>query len=537
MYHSTFTKDERFGYVSAVVVAILFQIISAGMMFTSASREYQEADITETDRSKKHARAVLMAWDNTATTETEVMYAFTIHEMRMKEYVQNLAKKGVKTMYDIFGLYLRRLAGLGLYAYVQIGCYIVVSFLSQIRYVPSGTTGADLKLGQFTGAILAPAIVSIMNFILTYTLEGLTRFEKWESEHAGAVLTVYRTYILIFFNLVVITASNILLVDPYMFAMHDATTIRKNLAPPFIDAYECRMNQASDAFLMNIVSDFAIHLIVEFLLTHLSPFITKQSKRGFDIIYSTASSFYFSGLVIFAIPFCPMILLISPIIFAIRFRFDVKSALGHTTRPKSSVPVHEIKYLLSVLHFVTVIFFGIVSAYLFLTNDHLPKNCAIQDSDVGLCVSNTLDGDLCSLDPDSVYHYYFSTSVNCKGGYPYCVCHDRMACGPFIDDPTPTKAFTDTMSSIPGIQQIWRYFFVESLGTWGVCIIVFLMQAFINNSCHVMHTAKEDKDKKIAAHIADLSATLKMYQKQSSQLQLMNRDDALGNDELKRPTI
>jgi hypothetical protein len=322
-----------------------------------------------------------------------------------------------------------------------------------------------------------------------------------------------------------------------MFSMRDAMSIRKNLAPHFIDAYECRMNQASDAFLINIVSDFAIHLIVEILSEKLYPIMKNQSKRGFDIIYSTASSFYFTGLVIFAIPFCPMILLISPIIFALRFRFDIKSALGHMTRPKSSVPVHQIKFLLSVLHFVTVCFFGIIAAYLFLDNHHLPKDCAIQDLDIGLCASDVLDDDLCTLDSGSVYNYYFSASVNCKGGYPYCVCHDKMACGPFIDDPTPTKSFTDTMDSIPGIRHIWTYFFVESLGAWGVCIIVFLMQAFINNSYHVMYTAKEDKDKKIAAHIAELSAALKMYQKQSSQLQLMNRDDALADHKVKRPNI
>lgn len=539
MYHSTYTRNEGFAYICAVVVSILFLVISAAIKFTTASREHQDVGFNEGDVSKKHAHAALMAWDNSAASDIEAEYLFGVLELRFKDMCEKLAKKGQNSVSDVLGLYFRRVAGLVLYAYLQFACYVVVSFLSQVRYVPTGTTGTSLRLRQFMGAVLLPSVVSIMNHLLTYALEGLSRFERWESDKTTAVLTVYKMYIMIFLNLLVLATSNGLIVDPYLFAMRDATAIRNNLAPHFIDAYECRMNQASDAFMMNIVSDFAVHFIVDVVATRVFPIISNlsafnQTKREFTIFHSMASSLYFTGLVAFAIPFCPMILLIAPLIFAIRFRFDVKSALAHLSRPRRSIPVQEMKYLFAVLHFVTVAVFGIVSAYFFLDNHHLPKDCSIQDNNINLCDINVLTNDVCTMDPSSKYYYYFSTSVNCDGGYPYCVCHDELACGPFIHDRTPTKVFAETLDSVPGVSQIWTYFFVESVGAWGVCVVVFLIQAFINNSYHVMYTAKEDKDKKISAHIAELNNTLKMYQKQASQLHLMNRDDTM-NDNRRRP--
>jgi hypothetical protein len=263
------------------------------------------------------------------------------------------------------------------------------------------------------------------------------------------------------------------------------------------------------------------HLLMPYILQKLQK--NSWSKSEFDLVVQTISFVYFIGFIVLIVPIVPLAFVFVPIIFGIRLSCEVYITLNFVSKPKISMKVYEFKKLFSVLQLLTVGSVVMISSYFFFWGGNFPKNCSIQDNNVGLC-SSSIISDKCSINLYSPYYDFFSNPSYCRDGYPSCICSGKLACGPFIGDSTPFISIYRYIAKYDFINFIWKYCFDSSPGTWVIAAIIFIRFNFQTNSFREVKKSKDEKEIQYAAHINFLNKTIQQQHALIQKLNLMEGD-------------
>jgi hypothetical protein len=112
-------------------------------------------------------------------------------------------------------------------------------------------------------------------------------------------------------------------------------------------------------------------------------------------------------LVMIAFPYVPHIVVILPIMQYISIKADYVWTLQYRSKPKRPWKAQKAGTVFSILYLCSIVVVGIPSAIFFLATKTFPKNCDIQDDNVGLCVSGLDAKNNCLTDPGSPYYYLY----------------------------------------------------------------------------------------------------------------------------------
>ena len=484
-----------------------------------AGAKYHEA--IEANEKKIHSKLVLMAWDNAVVYHLDVdSQSMSIYH-RSRELINTLLSKEsvVKTRSRLaqFSLFIRKVIGSVLYLIIQFLCYLFISYT---------ITSFQNKASNILSPIIPPMVTSIFNNIFPYFLRVITDFERWENNRTAIIVKICRFYLSTSLNILILAISSGLVLDPFLLSKHSEYIIRIKLEPNFNSKYGCHFNQAGDYLIIYVLIDLLVHLLFHVATPFiLQRFQKKQvSKSEFDLVVQTISLLYFIGLIVLTVPIVPLVFVFVPIILGLRLSFDVYYTLNFVSKPKISMKVYEFKKLFSVLLLLTVGSIVIISSNFFFWGGRFPKNCSIQDKDVGLCTSSIVS-DICSINLYSPYSDFFSNLNYCSNGYPSCICSGTLACGPFVSDSTPFVPIYRYIEQYDVIAFIWNYCFASSPGTWVIVVILFIRYNFQTNSFHEVKKSKDEKEIQYTAHVNVLNKTIQQQQALIQKLNLIEGRD------------
>ena len=133
-----------------------------------------------------------------------------------------------------------------------------------------------------------------------------------------------------------------------------------------------------------------------------------------------------------AFPFAPMIVIFVPIVSFLSFKLEVHNTLKHRCKPKRPWKAQKAGSVFSLLYLISIVIIGIPMAIFFLATHTFPKNCDLQDNNVGLCISDLNTKNICMTDVTSPYYYLYGGDGvrGTLSSYPAMICN--QACGMYI---------------------------------------------------------------------------------------------------------
>ena len=519
MYFSSFSKVEGPFYVCLVVFCMCFIILSASMKAISEDKISKYYSSSKNKDTHSYSDLILVGWDNNITgSAPAIQSVIESNEDACKELLQKSKEASVKSPSESFcGFNMKRFIGFLSYFCIQGTCYVLVSFLATSDV---SVGGSDSSLSE-TVRIISPAVaISLYNNIFPYFIRLITEFEGWESKVEFWVLTG-RMYISVMANIVVIGTSYGLLADPFLLATNDVAYSRRRLEQEFYKStYGCRLNQVGDGIAVNILVDLLVYILLGLAIHPLRKIISWQCRRDYKLLeYNVANrvitSLYLLGLMILNVPFAPLLLIFSPIIIVVRFKFDIYMALNFYLKPISSLPASLVRKAFSMYYCTTAVFVGLTSTSFLLATRTFPKECAIQDRSVKLCVGDVVAG-LCDLDTSSGYFELYSDSSYCSEGYPACVCARDIICGPFLTETAAINPLSRYVESNTTLSVLWYLFMETSSGAWFLFLIAFISFSFRTNSFRITKEVKDETESKFEQQVTALTQDI---QKQSKVIE------------------
>ena len=133
-----------------------------------------------------------------------------------------------------------------------------------------------------------------------------------------------------------------------------------------------------------------------------------------------------------AFPFVPMIVIFVPIVLFLSFKAEKHNTLKHRCKPHRPWKAQRAGSVFSLLYLISIVTIGLPMAIFFLATHTFPKNCDIQDNNIGLCSSSLNAQNVCLTDSTSPYYYLYG-GEGLRGTfskYPALICNH--ACGTFI---------------------------------------------------------------------------------------------------------
>jgi hypothetical protein len=525
MYFSTFSKKEGPFFVSLVLFNIFFIIIMGGIKLVQEDKlvKYFEASKGKIDHV--HCDVILVGWDNSAADvnakETGLDGAVSAKVAACRELLDKASNKNQKKDESWAGikwliLVTKRLFGFLCYVCFQGTCYMLMFYL----------TVADLSVGSSSSdiyqkfRIMTPLfVISLYNNIFPYVIRLITKYEDWESSTELWILTG-RMYASIMANIIIIGMAYGMLADPFLLAEEGASFVRRKLEIEFFpDTYGCRLNQFGDGLAVAVVMDLLVYVLFGLALHPMRKFsawflLYEYRPLEFSVASSMMSMLYLIGLIVLAVPFVPLLLVLSPIIIVLRFKFDVYMTMHYFIKPIYSIPSSQVRKTFSVYYFLTVSFIGICSVCFFLATRTFPKECAQQDRYVGLCADAVDEStSLCTLATSSQFYELYSDLSYCSAGYPACVCSAELLCGPFETEVAAVAPLRRYAAAVPTLSLIWYLLLDGSAGAWFFLLIAFVSLSFRTNSYRITKRGKDDKETQLGEHIESITKDIQKQNK------------------------
>ncbi|CAM9126775.1 unnamed protein product, partial [Ectocarpus fasciculatus] len=529
MLISTFRPDERVLYSTTVIVMILMLCFIGLAKLISEDVNKKRYEITESGKEAVYSKLLLVGWDNALNSHIEcTQHAGSLAGLgrELLATTQSQGEKKARTRLDAAILILRRIAGFCLYVAMQFACYVLIAYLTVESHSIQEAANSVGFLKFFAPSIV-PAVVTGINSGTPAIIKAITLFEKWESGQTEVNIRIMRMFLSRILNILVLAMAYGFLANPFMMADDSSEDIRRKVEIQFSDGFTCRLNQTGDGMMSLVFTDLVISMLVLYGIgmgSKIQAVCLRQEwvKYEFDTASTMVSVLYFAGLIVLTLPFTPLSLVFAPIMLALRFRWEAWVSSTFSSKPKKPWQVHAAGRTFTIFYLITLVFIGVSSSFFFLGVDTFAKSCDIQDANVQLCSSEVdPETELCTLDTSSQFYKLYSDSDYCEGGYPYCICHGDMACGPFINEDMALNPFAKRVYEIPFLGFVWEYFIDNSYGTWFLVWLLFIMANLRYNSFRVTKTAKVEKEAQFLAHIASLQAEQKRQQKTIHRLRIL----------------
>ena len=221
----------------------------------------------------------------------------------------------------------------------------------------------------------------------------LTEFEQWDTGDFFVNILLFRMYVFNILNQVALALSYILLADPFLLAQYPS--LRSSLELPFSSSrYECRIDEAADQLFSLVVSGFVTNNTLLFAIPYAKKclfYVLNKPLRKvpFDIVGLIVDLNGFVGQILLAIPFVPLVSLLTPIIIYFNVLFQYYAFMWFYRKPERPWKAQKAGAVFTYFYLITVLLLGCSATVYFLTSPTFPKSCDIQVSD------------------SSTYHYIF----------------------------------------------------------------------------------------------------------------------------------
>jgi hypothetical protein len=361
-------------------------------------------------------------------------------EEEIKERIKN------RSFEEKFKLLIRRLLSLILSMIILIidaglvaGVYFLQAYLVYRDDDKKSTSSTDIL------AMFIPSLgILVINAVIPRLLNFCIMLEKWDFNSTIIVQSIWRNYMAKLFTQGVVYSLIVMFLvlektpyevfglkylefdltlgcsNTYTLVEEDNKNILSGLTKRSFSNYaNCKEDEAASTFLNNLLTDFFLRKILPpvMLALRYAYFIkfkkNKTFKLPYDNINSVANLLMFNIQIYLLIPFFPFILLISPILLYIDFKYEVFSLKYYFEKPEKLTMQKKSGYFIMTLFTFTMI--GIILCFILLFTNSIGHGNYME----------------CYVDENGkIYQYYDTTKL----------------CGPFRDGERPKdtlyKAFT-----------------------------------------------------------------------------------------------
>lgn len=226
-------------------------------------------------------------------------------------------------------------------------------------------------------------------------------------------------------------------------------------------------------------------------------------KTEFQVASTMIKRLNFAGLMLIALPFCPLLYLLLPLHFFIGFKFEKFVLRRWYCKPSRQWAGQKAGFVYSSLYLFTYLAIGATSTAYFLSSKTFAKSCDIQDKYIGLCEDGTYDAstETCTIDTSSSYAKTYSSN------YPAVICSN--ACGPFVDDASNLSPFRSLIETNIVTSTIWDLCFYYPYIPCVGCILLGMIIALSRNSVDVLKIVSFNKERNLETQILALEAERK----------------------------
>jgi hypothetical protein len=390
--YSRFTSSEKnvYSFTFLTICVVLFVIIVS--QWTEYKRHYLLLKLFD-EENIQFSKELFNSWDwttrNIDSMENNKVRLKNIFTVGLKES-EIISVINSRRGWDKFALYLRRTLSLFFSLIILIvdaglvfGLYFAQAYL-KFRDEDK-TTNSFL---DYIAMIIPSVGLLVINAIIPILLELCVIFEKWDFNSSYIVQLIWRVYISkVFTQGVSYTLLIMFLVlekkpaDVFGFSGLDfdlslscssnytLTTNPTGLTKrSYINYANCKEDQVSSIFLTNLFIDFILRKILPPVMLLFRYLICKKWKKqpnykqSFNNINSVTNFLLFNLQIYLLIPYFPFILIISPFLVFIDFKYEVFSLKYFYDRPDKMTMRDKSGYFIMTLFTFTIL--GIIIVFI-----------------------------------------------------------------------------------------------------------------------------------------------------------------------------
>lgn len=534
MLFSSFLPSERFQYTLNVIVCN-FAITGLALRKIVVEDIYMKrTDLIDGEHDFSLSKDILCGWDHSHTHESEITEMYGILAQAYREKLNELISAGAKkarSNLKVLELYTRRICVSLIYLTIQFASYSTIIFLTvQSESIQNGLK--NIVFLKQLSTFIVPAAVTAINSITPWIYERLTHLELWDSGQIELNMLLFRMYLSNMMNLLILAVSYAMLADPFMLADNNSNSLRQRVEQKSSNSYTCRMNQAASGMFSLILTEFflngLVYIAVGYLYIFFNRYIYSTPKKEFNLAQRMVSLLYFVSLMTLTFPFAPLSVVFFPLMLSLRIKWEKYVSLKFYSKPQSLWAPHKAGSFFAMFFLISILIVAIPASVYFLSRTTFPKDCILQDNDIGLCDGDLDSDNTCNLNIDSEYYNLYSKPSYCSA-YPACICED--ACGPYVDSKNAFTPFRDSIQSVQILDIFWEYVVKTSYGAWVLCCLFYVIAKMRRNTVKVNSDSFKEKEKGYEAHIMSLENDKKKHEKIIQRLKLIDGQLESGRGE------
>ena len=525
MLFSTFSRYEAFQYSTFIIFGLLVFSVSIGEHLIAEDKSMKRIDKQEEGNEAPYSKIALCAWDfgsagyfPTARQVDEQLASQSLTLMVQWEETRTAGLMKSRSRYELLVLYSRRFAALIAYLAVQAGSFTAIVLVT----INTDAITQWLSTTPFSNfaSILAPLSLNVLNTLAPPILKLITLQEKWDSGQMQLNVLLFRMYFSNILNTLILGLSYLMLADPFLFAQF--STVRQSLQLAESGVFDCRIDQAADAMFSLIVTNFFIGNIQMVVMGYVYRFLYSKifeclgkdfEPFPFEVEPAMINLFNNMSLVMITFPFAPQAMVFLPISIYISVKVEVFAICTFNGKPERTWKAHQSGVIFTSFYLLTLVLIGLPTAVYFLSCTSFPKDCLIQDWDIGLCNAEMDYNNICEKDPTDKYYPFYS-NIN----YPKDIC--SKSCGPFVDYEYNMLPFKQVLTSFSLLDFIWGLFFNSSYVTWIVILVLIVNGYRTRNTRETQRESDEAKERSMSIQIEALEAEKKRQDKLIARMKL-----------------
>lgn len=274
------------------------------------------------------------------------------------------------------------------------------------------------------------------------------------------------------------------------------------------------------------MAEFFVNAVIFFLVgwmpVMVNKYITPLQRFEMNIAQRMVALLYFISLMMLAFPFSPLVVVLMPIMMAIRIKWEKTVTLKFYAKPKDIWQAHKAGSFFVLFYMGSLTMIALPAMLVFLSQHTFSKDCDKQDDFVGLCAGAIhASNNTCSMDTTSDYYDYFSNSGNCAQGYPACVCDFR--CGAFVDRSNVFQTIRSALYNFSSIRLLWQNVIAPSYFSWWLVGFFYVFTRLRKNTIAVTDAINAEAERGYEATIMTLENEKKQHTKLINRLKLLEK--------------
>jgi hypothetical protein len=217
----------------------------------------------------------------------------------------------------------------------------------------------------------------------------------------------------------------------------------------------------------------------------------------------TVANIFSTGLVMVTLPFAPLSVLITPLVWYTNFKIEKWIIINYYTKPKKEIRGGKSGTIFAAFYLASVLVISLPCVYFFLMRNTFYAVDIVDD--------NGTYGELCT---ELKFATYGSR-------------------GPFIsgtDVNGVDVVYNEVFSSNAFLQVVWEVFVSRSYGVWFLLFLMYFAYRFTKNTLKVEREGQQSKEKIMQNLIASLRGNLSKKEQTIKKLKTIGRESDSDSD-------